>query len=48
VKPVMVSVGHLIDLDDATRVVLDAAPRFRLPETTRLADRLCRSVAAGG
>ncbi|WP_042368773.1 endonuclease V [Streptacidiphilus neutrinimicus] len=49
VKPVTVSVGHLIDLDDATRVVLDAAPRFRLPETTRLADRLCRdAVAAAG
>jgi deoxyribonuclease V len=46
VKPVTVSVGHLIDLDDATRVVLAAAPRYRLPETTRLADRLCRDVAA--
>ncbi|WP_042376691.1 endonuclease V [Streptacidiphilus melanogenes] len=46
VKPVTVSVGHLVDLDDATRVVLDAAPRFRLPETTRLADRLCRDAVA--
>jgi deoxyribonuclease V len=46
VKPVTVSVGHLIDLDDATRVVLDAAPRYRLPETTRLADRLCREAVA--
>lgn len=42
VKPVTVSIGHLIDLDDATDVVLRAAPRYRLPETTRLADRLCR------
>jgi deoxyribonuclease V len=48
VKPVTVSVGHLIDLDGATRTVLDAAPRYRLPETTRLADRLCRDVAAAG
>ncbi|MEZ0069017.1 deoxyribonuclease V [Streptacidiphilus sp. MAP12-20] len=44
VRPVTVSVGHLIDLDDATEVVLNAASRYRLPETTRLADRLCRSV----
>ncbi|WP_037608127.1 endonuclease V [Streptacidiphilus rugosus] len=44
VRPVTVSVGHLVDLDDATAVVLDAARRYRLPETTRLADRLCREA----
>lgn len=38
VKPVFVSVGHLIDLPGAERVVLDCAPRYRLPEPTRLAD----------
>ncbi|MBF9067788.1 endonuclease V [Streptacidiphilus fuscans] len=47
VKPVTVSIGHLIDLDDATDVVLRAAPRYRLPETTRLADRLCRDALQG-
>jgi deoxyribonuclease V len=42
VKPVYVSVGHAIDLDEAVRLVLACAPRYRLPETTRLADRLSR------
>ncbi|MEZ6083344.1 MAG: endonuclease V [Phycisphaerae bacterium] len=40
VKPVFVSVGHLIDLDTARRVVLDCACGFRLPEPTRQADIL--------
>jgi deoxyribonuclease V len=44
VKPVFVSVGHRIDLDTACRHVLAAAPKYRLPETTRLADRLCRDA----
>ncbi|MFC5906174.1 endonuclease V [Streptacidiphilus monticola] len=48
VKPVTVSVGHRVDLDAATRFVLAAAPRYRLPETTRLADRLsCEALRAG-
>lgn len=46
VKPVYVSVGHAIDLDTACRHVLALAPRYRLPETTRLADRLCRDALA--
>ncbi|MFC1442304.1 endonuclease V [Streptacidiphilus sp. N1-10] len=46
VKPVTVSTGHLITLDDACAQVLAAAPRYRLPETTRLADRLCRDALA--
>nr|WP_121390947.1 endonuclease V [Actinokineospora cianjurensis] len=43
VKPVFVSVGHLVDLDTATDLVLTLAPRYRLPETTRQADHLARS-----
>lgn len=39
VKPVYVSVGHRVSLDEAVRVVLACAVRFRLPEPTRLADR---------
>ena len=35
VKPVYVSVGHLVDLDSATRITLQCAARFRLPEPTR-------------
>lgn len=43
VKPVFVSVGHRTGLDSACRLVLDLAPGFRLPETTRRADRLSRA-----
>ncbi|UCD25549.1 MAG: endonuclease V [Gemmatimonadota bacterium] len=38
VKPVIVSVGHLIDLPTAERLVLKCAVKYRLPEPTRLAD----------
>ncbi|SEG36215.1 Endonuclease V [Actinacidiphila yanglinensis] len=50
VKPVHVSTGHLIDLPTACAHVLALAPRYRLPETTRQADRLSRDVlrAAAG
>lgn len=44
VRPVYVSVGHRIDLDTATRCVLELTPSYRLPETTRLADRLSREA----
>lgn len=44
VKPVYVSVGHGLGLDAACRHVLDAAPRYRLPETTRRADSACRAA----
>jgi deoxyribonuclease V len=37
VAPVYTSVGHRIDLPSAERWVLAAAPRFRLPEPSRLA-----------
>jgi deoxyribonuclease V len=40
VKPVYVSIGHKIDLLTAKQMVLDCAVRYRLPEPTRLADRL--------
>ena len=40
VKPVYVSVGHKVDLDTAVRYVLDCAPKYRLPETTRYAHRV--------
>ncbi|WP_326566219.1 endonuclease V [Amycolatopsis rhabdoformis] len=44
VKPVYVSAGHLISLDHATRLTLALSPRYRLPETTRAADHLCRAA----
>ncbi|MET9319744.1 endonuclease V [Streptomyces sp. NPDC003038] len=42
VKPVYVSVGHRVSLDNACAHVLALSPRFRIPETTRHADSLCR------
>ncbi|MEH1014177.1 deoxyribonuclease V [Micromonospora sp. CPCC 206060] len=47
VKPVFVSVGHRISLDNASSLVLRLAPTYRLPETTRQADRMCRAALAG-
>jgi deoxyribonuclease V len=46
-KPVFVSAGHLISLAAATALALQLAPKFRLPETTRLADQLSRRALAG-
>jgi len=40
VQPVYVSVGHKISLETATNFVLQCAPKYRLPETTRLADKM--------
>ncbi|OOG23533.1 endonuclease V [Thioalkalivibrio denitrificans] len=40
VKPVYVSVGHCLSLETAVELVLKAAPRYRLPEPIRRADRL--------
>ncbi|GAA2415117.1 endonuclease V [Nonomuraea africana] len=43
VKPVYVSQGHRISLDNACSHVLRLSPGFRLPEPIRMADRLSRS-----
>ncbi|MBG0851012.1 endonuclease V [Streptomyces spinoverrucosus] len=42
IKPVYVSVGHRVGLDTACAHVLRLSPRYRLPESTRHADALCR------
>jgi deoxyribonuclease V len=39
-SPLYISVGHLITLEDAIRVVLRCCTKFRLPEPTRLAHHL--------
>ena len=44
VAPLYVSVGHKISLDAAVSLVLQCAPRFRLPETTRQAHRLVNEL----
>ncbi|WP_372343929.1 endonuclease V [Streptomyces sp. KL116D] len=46
VKPVYVSVGHRVSLDNACAHTLALTPRYRVPETTRRADRLCRDALA--
>ncbi|MFC9842043.1 endonuclease V [Streptomyces sp. NPDC060223] len=42
VKPVFVSVGHRVSLDNACTHTLALTPKYRLPESTRRADSLCR------
>ena len=39
-KPLYVSAGYRISLETAVDYVLQCTPKYRLPETTRLADRL--------
>jgi deoxyribonuclease V len=45
VKPVFVSVGHRVDLRTAIAHTLHLTPKYRLPETTRAADHVCRAAA---
>ncbi len=45
VRPLFVSVGHRIGLETAVELVLAAAPRYRLPEPIREADRLTRRAS---
>lgn len=40
VKPLYISVGHRVGLETAIDYVLRCTPKYRLPETTRRADRL--------
>ncbi|TVP64682.1 MAG: deoxyribonuclease V [Nodularia sp. (in: Bacteria)] len=40
VKPVYVSTGHRVSLTTAINYVLSCTPKYRLPETTRIADKL--------
>jgi deoxyribonuclease V len=40
VKPIYVSIGHKISLETAINYVLRCLTQYRLPETTRLSDRI--------
>jgi len=42
VRPVFVSPGHLVSLEDAIEFVLGFCTRFRIPEPVREADRISR------
>ena len=48
VKPVFVSAGHRILLRTALALTLACATRYRLPEPTRLADKLSKAHLAAG
>ena len=43
VKPLYISIGHRISLPTAIDYVLRCTPKYRLPETTRWADKLASS-----
>lgn len=43
VNPIYVSIGHRISLSTACDWVLKLSPKYRLPETTRLADQAVRA-----
>ena len=47
VKPLFVSIGHRINLQDSIRIVLICCHQYRLPETMRRADKLARKEARG-
>jgi deoxyribonuclease V len=44
VKPVFVSTGHRVNLDDSIKLVLRCSIGFRLPEPIRQADKLSREM----
>jgi deoxyribonuclease V len=47
IRPLFVSIGHRISLHDSINIVLRCCCRYRLPETTRRADKLARSRSVG-
>ncbi|MDD9991836.1 MAG: deoxyribonuclease V [Rhodospirillales bacterium] len=47
VKPVYVSAGHRVSLRTAVALTLRCATRYRLPEPTRLADKLSKAHRTG-
>ena len=44
VKPVFVSIGHKIDISSAIKWILRLCPQYRLPETTRAADKIVNEI----
>lgn len=43
VKPIYVSIGHMIDLKSAVKTVLACSPRYRIPEPLRAAHTLSKT-----
>ncbi|WP_461536407.1 deoxyribonuclease V [Spongorhabdus nitratireducens] len=46
VKPLYISTGHRVSLETATQLVLQAAPKYRLPEPIRWADGIASRRAS--
>ncbi len=44
-KPLYISSGHRVSLPTAIEYVLRCTPKYRLPETTRIADKLASNRA---
>lgn len=42
IKPLYISIGHKVSLETACDWILTLTPKYRLPQTTRLADQLVR------
>ncbi|HVI47939.1 MAG TPA: deoxyribonuclease V [Chitinophaga sp.] len=47
VKPIFVSPGHLIDVDDSLRIIRSCVVKYRLPEPTRLAHNAVNQFRLG-
>jgi deoxyribonuclease V len=43
IKPVYVSIGHRITLEEAVKLTLACSPRYKIPEPTRLAHLLSKT-----
>jgi len=48
VKPLFVSPGHRVTVEDSIKYVLELSRGYRLPEPIRHADRISRKLAKGG
>ncbi|NEQ34486.1 MAG: deoxyribonuclease V, partial [Leptolyngbya sp. SIO4C5] len=46
-KPLYISSGHRVSLETAIAYVLQCTPKYRLPETTRWADKLASNRSSG-
>lgn len=43
-KPIYISIGHRVSLETATHWILKLSQKYRLPETTRIADQAVRAA----
>jgi deoxyribonuclease V len=45
-KPLCVSIGHRISLNDSIKIILKCCAKYRIPEPIRRADALARRIAS--